>query len=146
MPHKDRETRLAYMRRWKERNRPSPKPEPQPNGLPPRGIMTFSADGTKVQCHVCGGWYGSLNTHLRLHGMDARLYKETYDLARGLSMWPPAVKSKQRDAALERDQGSIGRASLPPGQGRAAGIRNRLSTALILSDQLKGLHRAKTKD
>ena len=67
MPHKDRDARLAYLRAWKARNRPPPVPASQPApGLPPLGVMTFSADGEQVQCHACGQWLGSLNSHLFL--------------------------------------------------------------------------------
>ena len=97
MPHKDRDARLAYLRAWKARNRPPPVPASQPApGLPPLGVMTFSADGEQVQCHACGQWLGSLNSHIRRHGYDARSYKEAFGLPRTISMWPPATKARQR--------------------------------------------------
>ena len=96
MPHKDRAARLAYMRAWKARKRPPPQPVPQRDpGLPAHGVVVFSADGTKVQCHCCGRWLGSLNLHMRTHGLDARTYKEAYDLKRTVSLWPPALREKQ---------------------------------------------------
>lgn len=141
MPHKDRTARLAYMRAWKERKRPSPLPEPQPDpSLPSRGVMVFSADGTKVQCHCCGAWLGALNMHLRTHGLDARSYKAMYDLPRTISMWPPATKAKQRDAALSRDQGAVGRASIPASIGRPAGQDARLGVRVEASRRNKGIY------
>lgn len=150
MPHKDRETRLAYLRAWKARHRPSPAAKPQPAGdLPQIGLMRFSDAGDKVQCHVCGQWLGALNMHIRRHGLDARSYKEAFGLPRTISMWPPVTQAKQREAALARDQGDIGRDYLPhDGTGRPAGQEARLGVRISASDQRKGLYTrggAKTK-
>jgi predicted transcriptional regulator len=90
MPHKDR----AHH----EQHRPSPALEPQVNGLPPIGGMRFSDDGEHVQCHVCGKWMASLNSHLRTHVMDKHAYKETYEIGRGESLLPPAVQERYRAA------------------------------------------------
>jgi hypothetical protein len=140
MPHKDRETRLAYLKAWKIRKRPTPAAEPQPDAtLPSRGAILFSADGTQVQCHSCGSWFGSLNTHIRMHGLDARAYKELYDLPRTASLWPPELKEKQRQAALDRDQGSIGRANIPSRpEGRPPGQEARLGVRIEASEARQG--------
>lgn len=141
MPHKDREARLAYLRAWKERKRPSPTPQPQADpSLPPRGVMTFSADGTRVQCHACGRWLRTLNTHMRVHDLDARSYKELFDLPRTISMWPPATQEKQRQAAMERDQGAVGRHYLPVTGGREAGQEPRLGVRVGASEARKGVY------
>lgn len=141
MPHKDRETRLAYLREWKKRKRPSPAPEPQTVAtLPPRGVMIFSEDGSKVQCHVCGRWLGTLNSHLRTHDLNEASYKELFDLPRTISMWPPTTVEKQRQAALARDQGAIGRAYLPRTEGRPAGQEARLGVRIEASKQRKGVY------
>ncbi|TAA54066.1 MucR family transcriptional regulator [Shinella sp. JR1-6] len=141
MPHKDREQRLAYLRAWKLKNRPSPEPEAQTDAsLPPRGVVVFSADGTQVQCHSCGEWLGSLNMHFRVHGLDARSYKELYDLPRTRSLWPPALKDKQREAALDRNQGAVGRANIAPTTGRPAGQDARLGVRLEASAARKGVN------
>lgn len=102
--------------------------------------MTFSHDGTEVQCHSCGRWFRSLNTHLRGHGMDATAYKELYHLKRTASLWPPALRAKQRRAAIKRDQGEIGKKYLPRGITRPKGIQNRLQTKIEASEQRKGVH------
>lgn len=141
MPHKDRERRLAYSRVWKLKNRPSPKPTPQTDpSLPPRGVVVFSADGTQVQCHSCGEWFGNLNTHFRAHGLDARSYKNLYDLPRTKSLWPPALQAKQRAAALDRNQGEVGRANIRPTNGRPAGQDARLGVRLEASAARKGVN------
>lgn len=140
MPHKDREARLEYLRAWKARNRRAPQFKSQPDGLPPIGAMSFSQDGTKVQCHACGRWFGSLNMHLKMHGHDARSYKEAYGLPRTSSLLPPVTAQKQREAALERDQGALGRLHLSPTEGRPVGVENRLATRVSASDQRRGIY------
>lgn len=141
MPHKDREARLAYLREWKKRKRPAPVPKPQADPtLPAHGVVEFSDDGSKVRCHVCGKWLGSLNTHLRAHGMDAASYKEAFDLPRTASLWPPSLKALQREAALDRDQGAIGRGHIPPATGRAIGQEARLGTRIEASAARSGIY------
>lgn len=72
MPHKDRSARLRYLAAYRAKHRPAPTVDAQPDAaLPPRGTIVFSVDGTRVQCHCCGRWLRSLNTHLRMHGLDA---------------------------------------------------------------------------
>jgi predicted transcriptional regulator len=140
MPHKDRETRLTYLRAWKARHRPAPTPKPQSDAsLPPRGAVSFSSDGTQVQCHVCGRWLGALNAHLRTHGLDAAAYKELYELARTASLWPPALKAKQREAALARGLGEIGRAALPAAS-RPRGQQARLGVRIAASAARTGIY------
>jgi hypothetical protein len=75
-----------------------------------------------------------------MHDLDAESYKETYGLARTASLWPPALKDKQRAAALERGQGEIGRRYLPPHPGRPRGLVNRLGTRIEASEARKGIH------
>lgn len=141
MPHKDRGRRLEYLRRWKETRRPPPAPEAQPvPGLPPRGAVVFSADGERVQCHACGRWFRGLNAHLKMHGLDAETYKEAYDINRTASLWPPALAAKQREAALGRGQGEIGRAHLPAGTPRPKGLGARLSTRVEASRRRRGVY------
>lgn len=141
MPHKDRNRRLAYLRRWKETGRPSPTIETQPDAeLPPRGAIVFSVDGARVQCHVCGRWLRSLNAHLRMHDLDGQSYKETYDLKRTASLWPPALQAKQREAAIARDQGAIGKQHLPLGSKRPKGLMPRLQVRVEASEQRKGVY------
>lgn len=78
---------------------------------------------------------------MRIHGLDAATYKEAYGLKRTASLWPPALAEQQRAAALDRDQGSIGREHLPhDGSGRPSGIENRLQTQVEASRQRKGIY------
>lgn len=141
MPYRDRERRLAYHKEYLAKVRPSPAPERQRSGdLPPRGILAVDDDGERVQCHECGRWFGGLQTHVRVHGLDAALYKERYGLARGLSLWSPRYQERQRQAAIARGQGEIGRqalAEIGPNP-RPAGIPNRLSSQIAESRAHKG--------
>lgn len=142
MPHKDRKRKLDYLARYRAEHRPSPNVEPQPDpSLPPRGAMRFSEDGTRVQCHACGAWHRSLNAHLKMHGLDAATYKESYDLARTASLLPPVTQSRYREATVARDpDGAIARGFLPPSQPRPKGLMQRLSVRVSASAQRKGVY------
>lgn len=100
--------------------------------------MRYSEDGAKVQCHACGRWFGSLNSHLKSHGVDADGYKERYGMARGASLLPPAVQERYREATVARGQGEIGKAFLPPPKPREKGIEARLSDRITRSATRKG--------
>lgn len=102
--------------------------------------MRFSEDGTKVQCHSCGRWLGNLNGHLRTHGLDKDIYKKTYNLPRTVSLLPPATAEKQRQAALQRDLGSLGRLHIPTSRGRPVGQEARLGVRIAASEQRKGIY------
>lgn len=149
MPHKDRDKRLAYSRGHHLVHRPSPLPVQQEAGLPPRGAVSYSEDGERIQCHVCGRWLGGLPSHIsRAHDMTAAEYKEAYGLARGQSLWSPACAEKQRQAALARGLGDVGRKAVEefgaPGP-RPKGIANRLSSRVNESKVRKGKYRGRDK-
>lgn len=144
MPHKDRAHRLAYLREHHQQHRPPPQPQPQPDpALPPLGVLIYDDDGTRVQCHVCGRFYGALPGHIRVHGLDAARYKEQFGLARTTSLASPQHQERQRQAALARDQGAVGRAALAelgPAPGRPRGLDTRLASRLIASAAKRGTY------
>lgn len=124
----------AYQEVYHAEHRPPPAVRLQPDpGLPPYGQIV--TDDTRIQCHVCGRWYGSLVTHIRVHGLDAARYKERYDLPRTSSLLGPQAAERQRQAALARDQGAIGRANIPAGVTRPKGLDNRLGSRITSSER-----------
>ena len=141
MPYRDRDKRLAASRAHHAQFRPSPVPLPQPDGaLPPYGEIVTSDDGSQIQCHVCGGWFGQLHIHtIRMHGLNAADYKAHYGLARGASLLSPQTAELQRQAAIARDQARKGVPFGPenPPQKRT-GIENRLSSKIRSSKAHKG--------
>jgi len=147
MPHKDRATRLAYARDYHETHRGRPAPEPQPGrgDLPPAGMLIDDDDGGRVQCHACGRFFGSLVTHVRMHGLDADRYKEAYGLARTASLLSPATAAKQRAAALARDQAGVLRRLRDEGgiptRPRPQGLPNRLQSRVRTSAAKIGTYR-----
>lgn len=137
MPYRRREDHQRYMRGYHERTRPTPAPEPQASGaLPPRGQVIADDDGERLQCHVCGAFKAGLLSHARLaHGITGDAYRERFGIARTLSLWSPAYQAKQRAAALERDQGGVGRQvliefGLPGNSSRPKGIDTRLTSRI----------------
>lgn len=146
MPYKKRSDRLLYAVKYHAQHRPSPTQRKQiDESLPPLGIVVFSADGEKVQCHYCGEWYGNLTTHVKTHGMTIADYKEAYQLGRKMSLFPPVLQEKNRQAAIKRGLGDIGRDQIKkmgPGK-RKPGIKNRLSSKIAFSQAKKGTYMGK---
>lgn len=144
MPRHDRSQRLAYLREHHERHRPAPAPQPQADpALPPLGVLIYDDDGARVQCHVCGRFYGALSGHIGVHGLDAARYKEQFGLARTTSLASPQHQERQRQAALARDQGAIGRAALAAlgsASGRPRGLDHRLASRLTASAAKRGTY------
>lgn len=148
MPHKDRHAYLAYLAQHHAEHRPPPRPQPQDRGdLPPFGVLVVDELGERVQCHVCGRWYRGLVSHVRIHGLDAARYKEQFGLARTRSLWSPAYQERQRQAALARDQGAVGRAALAEIEyvGRPSGLDNRLDSRLSFSAAKRGAYRGQPR-
>lgn len=55
-----------------------------PDGTPCYSpIGTVLAEGARVQCHLCGGWFRSVLAHLRVHGWDQAGYRAAFGLERG---------------------------------------------------------------
>ncbi len=110
MPYRDRNQRLAASQAHRAQFRPSPVPLPQVDGaLPPYGAIVISDDGSQIQCHVCGHWFGQLPVQTtRMHGLNAAAYKERYGLALGASLLSPQTAELQRQAAIARDQAHTG--------------------------------------
>jgi hypothetical protein len=144
MPYRNRNQRLAASRAHHAQYRPSPMPLPQPDGtLPSYGELVTSDDGTQIQCHACGRWFGQLPIHTtRMHGLNAAAYKACYGLARSASLLSPQTAALQRQAAIARDQGRKGIPFGPenPPQ-RRTGIENRLSSKIRSSQAHKGADR-----
>jgi hypothetical protein len=87
MPYRDRNQRLAASRAHHARYRPSPVPLPQPDSaLPPYGELVTSDDGTQIQCHVCGRWFGQLLKPQPGHAADDR-YQHQQRSAGNESSW-----------------------------------------------------------
>ena len=141
MPYRDRDKRLAAARAHHAQHRPSPVPLPQLDGaLPPYGAIVTSDDGSQIQCHVCGHWFGQLHIHTtRMHGLNAAAYKAQYGLARTASLLSPQTAALQRHAAIARDQAHKGIPFGPdnPPQQRT-GIANRLASKIRSSQAHKG--------
>src|SRR5262245_19024301 len=75
-------------------------PDGTPHYAPPGGML---ADGDRVCCHLCGAWFLSVASHLRMHGWT----KAAYIAAFGLEVGNPltgALTRKRRSAALTARQ------------------------------------------
>ena len=55
------------------------------------GGLEADRDTKTVRCHVCGKWFSSLSGHLKLHGVSAREYRETYGLGSNAPIEYPSI-------------------------------------------------------
>jgi len=52
-----------------------------------QGVLTYSKDKDRVQCHICGRLYKNVGSHSKLtHGLTAREYKERTGLAQNTAL------------------------------------------------------------
>jgi len=81
----------------------APKPPLQKAGHGYLGVMRQNSDGSRVQCHDCGGLYGSLQTHIRrTHGISAREYRDKYGLLMKTPLHSAQRTEKLRAAIISR--------------------------------------------
>lgn len=67
------------------------------NGYGYYGALLSNEDGTKVQCHICGGLYEELQAHVRqFHDWKIRDYKEKFQLAYSTSLISEAIREKRK--------------------------------------------------
>jgi lambda repressor-like predicted transcriptional regulator len=72
-----------------------------PDGTPCYSpIGTVLSEGTRVQCHLCGGWFRSVLAHLRVHGWDQVGYRAEFGLERGQPL--EGVETRRRRAVALR--------------------------------------------
>jgi lambda repressor-like predicted transcriptional regulator len=62
-------------------------------------VGQLALDGDRACCHLCGNWYLSVGSHLRVHGWTKDEYVAAFGLERGNPLAGPAT-AKRRAAAL----------------------------------------------
>lgn len=66
------------------------------------GVLTYSKDKGKVQCHICGRLFKSLSNHItRCHGLTAKEYK----FKTGLAQTTALISEETREKMLLRPRG-----------------------------------------
>ena len=72
------------------------------NGYGYYGAILATEDGTKIQCHLCGGLYSELQAHIRMfHSMKVRDYKEKFELAYTTSLISESIRNERKMRTLE---------------------------------------------
>lgn len=67
------------------------------------GALVFDTDTDKIQCHFCGGWYGSLPHHLKAeHNMNASAYKEAVGLNQTTALISESMREKLISSGLDK--------------------------------------------
>lgn len=68
------------------------------------GKITYSEDGTEIQCHLCGQFFKWVAPiHVKKHGLDLDGYKELLGLNRRQPLLSPESRLLRRQRARERD-------------------------------------------
>lgn len=67
------------------------------------GTLVFDTESEKIQCHMCGQWFGSLPHHIaREHGMTAADYKEYVGLNQSTALLSESARAKLIASGLEK--------------------------------------------
>lgn len=104
-------------------------------------LGALTDDGERVQCHVCGDFFGNLGGHIsQVHGLTPDDYKARFGLNATTGLIGPALKAARQREAEERKltpdyarfvaAGERARATEPPGRRSTKGRRLRLEQRL----------------
>lgn len=67
-----------------------------------QGCLLSTIDGTKVQCHVCGELFISLQAHAhQAHGLLSKDYKKKFDLAHTTALISEVEREKRKQITLK---------------------------------------------
>lgn len=99
----------------------------------------------KIECLLCGRWFKSLGTHLKIHEIGVREYKEKYGLPYGIGLAAASARQKWSEGTAKRhkegslDTGSFIKIAKSPKKGRnARSSYRRLQDLPRLAKALKG--------
>lgn len=67
------------------------------------GALLFDGESEKIQCHLCGEWFGALSNHLaREHNMSANSYKEVVGLLKNTALLSESAREKLIASGLKK--------------------------------------------
>jgi len=66
------------------------------------GVVVEDCKSGKLQCHICGNWYGVFNSHLsKKHNMNSNEYREMFGLSRSTALKSKKVRLRQSEVMIE---------------------------------------------
>src|SRR5688500_2014836 len=93
-------------------------------------LGVLATDGDKVECHVCGGYFSLLASHVsQTHGLAPDAYRALFGLLAGTALAGPTLRASRRARAeltlapYRERAGELGRSHTP--EERAARMRGR---------------------
>ncbi len=112
-----------------------------------QGVLLHDAEEQLIQCHVCGEWFRSLSSHIKLHGFPrTRDYKDEFGLAHDTALVCEETRNKYIVVATERAKAYKGKIPKTAGQGSRIGTKismekrnNRGTCPLQLLDKLESI-------
>jgi lambda repressor-like predicted transcriptional regulator len=112
---------------------------------------TMEADGDRVCCHLCGSWFLSVASHIRVHGWSRAEYIATFGLQLGnplsgeatrkrraaaltaRALTEPAIRQAQKAARERTRSGQLAAAASAAARGRPHPAERRTKTLASLS-------------
>ena len=74
------------------------------NGFGFLGVISYNKTKDKIQCHICGKFFRSLNGggHLKIHGISNDEYKEKFEISRTVALVSEGTRIKMLQGFLAR--------------------------------------------
>ena len=85
------------------------RPRSRPDHLPAQGewdgpifgelgVLAVEFDGSRIQCHACGGWFRFLASHVTQgHRLTADEYRAVFGLRTQTGLMSPTMKERRRE-------------------------------------------------
>lgn len=69
------------------------------------GVVVEDCESGHLQCHICGGWFGVFNSHLKKHKINSNEYKKMFGLSRSTALKSKKVRLRQSEIMIELRKG-----------------------------------------
>jgi len=66
------------------------------------GVVQYDDTEDKIQCHVCGKWFKSFASHIRVHQLTAPEYKDKFGLRRTIPLASNGVLNNLREECRKK--------------------------------------------
>ncbi len=95
------------------------------------GTLAFDGDTDKIQCHLCGEWYGNLPPHLvKEHNIRAPAYKEIVGLNQTTALINENMRKKLIASGMDKRLQNLRQNGMGKGTTRSKEVRAKISATL----------------
>jgi hypothetical protein len=71
------------------------------------GTIATTKDKSKIQCHICGNLFASLNGHLRKHGTNHEAYRKEFQLSKTTVLCSDSVREDMQKRTVGKQGGKL---------------------------------------